>query len=106
MSDESLRCRFIVQLLTDYLEDALSSPVHNRVADHLTECDACSAFLDQMRMIMRATGAIDDEQLSPSTRQALLSQFHDWYDEQHQASTNPREAEQELLTRRSARRAS
>lgn len=83
MSDESMRCRYIVQLLTDYLEDALSSPAHNRVADHLAECDACSAFLDQMRAIIRATGTVDDDHLSPSTRQALLTQFRDWYDEQH-----------------------
>lgn len=105
MSDESLRCRFIVQLLTDYLEDALSSPVHNRVAEHLAECDACSAFLDQMRAIIRAIGTTDVDQLSPDTRQALLSQFRGWYDEQHQAGANPPEAEdEELATGRSTRR--
>lgn len=98
MSEESLHCRFIVQLLTDYLEDALSSPEHNRVADHLAECEACSAFLDQMRTIIRITGTVDDDQLSPTTRQALLSQFRDWYDEHRSADVEPPEEEAEELS--------
>ena len=97
LSDESLHCRFIVQLLTDYLEDALSSPEHNRVADHLAECEACSAFLDQMRTIIRATGTIDDEQLSPGTKSALISQFRGWYDEHRSADAEPPETADEDL---------
>jgi anti-sigma factor RsiW len=102
LSEESLRCRFIVQLLTDYLEDALSSPEHNRVADHLAECEACSAFLDQMRTIIRVTGTVDDDQLSPNTKHALLSQFRDWYDEHRSSDAVPPEAEDEELSGLSA----
>jgi predicted anti-sigma-YlaC factor YlaD len=85
VSEDSLRCRFVVQLLTEYLEDALSSETRARVTDHLAGCDACSAFLDQLQKLIRATGAVDEEQLSPTTKNALLNQFRDWYDEQRSA---------------------
>lgn len=58
MSSSSLRsdpvtCREVVELVTDYLERALSAADHDRVDRHLEDCAECAVFVEQMVTTMR-----------------------------------------------------
>jgi anti-sigma factor RsiW len=53
---EKLRCRQAVELLTDYLEGALSPRAQARLQGHLRACDGCRAYLEQLRATISALG--------------------------------------------------
>ena len=71
-------CREMVELVTDYLEGALSRREHRRFERHIAGCDGCSAYLEEMRRTLRVLGRLDEETISPEARDALLHAFRDW----------------------------
>jgi anti-sigma factor RsiW len=75
-----LTCQELVELVTNYLDDALSGTTRARFDRHLSGCDGCSAYLRQMRDTIRVTGAITEEQLEPAQRDRLLRAFRTWRD--------------------------
>src|SRR5947209_5607491 len=44
-----LACAEVVEVITDYLEGRLSARDRRRFEAHLTGCDGCDAYLEQMR---------------------------------------------------------
>lgn len=70
-----MNCSHIVELITDYLEDALPLDVRARVEDHLAGCDGCTAYLDRYRTTIRLTGMLTEDQVAPEVREALLQVF-------------------------------
>jgi len=58
-----------VELITDYLEDALTPAERVRVEDHLSHCGDCAAYLAQMRCLIAL--ARDGEQDVPASTEAL-----------------------------------
>jgi predicted anti-sigma-YlaC factor YlaD len=71
-------CRQVVQLLTDYLEGALSDADRVRVQEHLAGCAACRAFLGQLRAAGRVTAALAAAEVPAALRAELISAFRDW----------------------------
>jgi len=71
-------CREMVELVTDYLEGALSWRERRRFERHIAGCDGCRAYLEQMRQTLRVLGRLDEETISPEARDALLHAFRDW----------------------------
>jgi predicted anti-sigma-YlaC factor YlaD len=68
-------CRELVELVTDYLEGALTGDEHARFEAHLAECEGCRRYVDQMRTtvdLTRASGAVHD---APPQMDALLEAF-------------------------------
>jgi anti-sigma factor RsiW len=53
MPPRPLSCPEIVELSTDYLEDALDASVREAVELHLNVCDGCRAYISQQRAIPR-----------------------------------------------------
>ena len=47
---KDITCHQAVALVSDYLEGSLSRRDRRRLERHLKDCDACSAYLDQMRV--------------------------------------------------------
>ena len=43
-----MECRELVELLTEYLEEALPAAERARLEAHLAACDDCTAFLVQL----------------------------------------------------------
>jgi predicted anti-sigma-YlaC factor YlaD len=72
MAYDDIPCREIVELVTDYLEDALSPDVQVAVERHLLICDGCAAYLDQMRETIRLTGALRSDDVPPEVIETLL----------------------------------
>ncbi len=73
--NENITCREIVEIVTDYLEDALTPEERETVELHLVMCDGCVDYLDQMREAIRLTGQLTDESLSPELEEALIRAF-------------------------------
>ena len=56
-----LTCRQAVELVTEHLEGALPDVDRARFEPHLAECDACTAYLAQMRATVGALGHLDQD---------------------------------------------
>ncbi len=73
-----LACQEMVELVTAYLEGALSADDTARFEAHLADCDGCTRYVEQMRQTIAALGRIPPESLSPQAEAALLEAFRDW----------------------------
>ena len=71
-------CEEMVELVTDYLEGALSRRDRRRFEAHLSGCDHCTEFLQQMRTTIALTGSFADDGLSPDRQSELLTLFRQW----------------------------
>lgn len=72
-----LTCIELVELVTDHLELTLDPVERQRFEDHLTECDDCAAYLDQMRLTIRLSGSLRRDELHPAVLDALTATFRD-----------------------------
>jgi anti-sigma factor RsiW len=77
-----LTCKQLVELVTDYLEGALSAADRQRFETHLDDCAACSRYLDQMRTTIRMLGRLTEDSLPTGARERLLDVFREWKNEQ------------------------
>jgi anti-sigma factor RsiW len=78
LNGEDLQCVEFVELITDYLEDALPDDLRARVEAHLETCPGCPNAIEQLRTVIDLTGRLsesDVEDLDPLQREALLSTF-------------------------------
>lgn len=75
---EDLTCAELVELVTEYLEDALPPRDRQRFEEHLASCDGCAAHLHQMRSTIAAVGRLTEEGLSEAAKRDLLEAFRDW----------------------------
>lgn len=79
--DDDLPCIRVVDLITDYLDEAMPPHERARLDEHLAECDDCVTVLEQFRTTIAVTGqlAIDDvDRLGEATRTQLLGAFRQW----------------------------
>jgi anti-sigma factor RsiW len=71
-------CQQAVELVTDYLEGALSRRDRNRFEAHLSGCPHCTEYLAQMRMTIAAAGRIEPDALEPEVRDELVALYRRW----------------------------
>jgi anti-sigma factor RsiW len=76
-SDEIV-CRELVELVTPYLEDALPPDERALVEQHLSKCDGCDAYVQQMRLTIRAIGHVSEDAITSKTREDVLAIFRNW----------------------------
>jgi anti-sigma factor RsiW len=77
----NLACQQAVELVTDYLEDALSHAARHRFEAHLADCPHCTEYLAQMRATIKLTGQLTPADLSPDMREELIALYRRWKDE-------------------------
>jgi anti-sigma factor RsiW len=70
-----LVCQQAVELMSDYLDGSLSRRDRRRLEKHLTACDACTAYLEQMRVTIAASGVVAPEDLEPDVLETLTDLF-------------------------------
>ena len=75
---EELACNEFVEIVTDYLEDALDPQRRQRFDAHIAECEGCEVYLEQIRTTVATAGRLRERTLAPETREALLGLFRDW----------------------------
>jgi len=73
-----LACKELVELITDYLEAALSDEDRTRFEDHLVMCGGCGEYLRQMRSVIGLSRKLSEEPLAESVRDELLTIFRRW----------------------------
>ncbi|TML03097.1 MAG: zf-HC2 domain-containing protein [Actinobacteria bacterium] len=73
-----MTCQELVELVTDYLEDALSDRDHARFDEHIALCPMCQVHLEQLRTTIRAMGRIGERDLDPGVLAELQERFRDW----------------------------
>ena len=71
-------CEEMVELVTDYLEGSLTRRDRRRFEAHLSGCDHCTDFLQQMRTTIVLTRSLADEDLSTIRQSELLILFRRW----------------------------
>jgi anti-sigma factor RsiW len=77
-----LVCQQAVELVTDYLEGALSRQSRRRFEVHLAGCPHCTEYLAQMRETIRLTGRLEPEDLTPQQRDEFVELYRRWRAEQ------------------------
>jgi predicted anti-sigma-YlaC factor YlaD len=78
VTDQQLTCEELVELVTDYLEGALTEVDRRRFEEHLVVCGGCSNYLDQVRTTIELTGQVTLDDLMDETKAELLAAFRDW----------------------------
>ena len=68
-------CREVVELVTEYLEGAMTPEERTALELHLHYCDGCATFLAQIRQTAALAGGLPEERISDETREALLVAF-------------------------------
>jgi anti-sigma factor RsiW len=74
----SLVCRQVVELVTDYLEDALSAAERRRFEAHLKHCPHCTEYVRQMRSTVRLTGQVDAEPMPAELEDEFIALYRRW----------------------------
>ena len=77
-NEPGLTCTQVVELVTDYLEGGLSEADRARFDTHLSECDGCTNYLDQMRVTIAVVGRVREEDLSAEAKAGLVAAFRGW----------------------------
>lgn len=57
-NDLRIACTDAIELVTDYLEAALTADDIERFETHLDHCDGCRIYLDQIKMTVRLIGTV------------------------------------------------
>ena len=78
MSGEDLTCKEVVEIVSDYLEGVLSPEDRQRFDAHVSACEGCTAYVEQMRETIRLTGKLTAEQVPVEQRERLRQAFRDW----------------------------
>lgn len=76
-----MACQELVELVTAYLDGSLSRADRRRFRAHIRGCEHCTAYVEQMRLMIEASGRITEEDLDPTMRSELLEAFRSWSEE-------------------------
>jgi anti-sigma factor RsiW len=74
---ERVVCQQWVELVTAYLDSTLPRPVTKAIDRHLAHCRHCREYLKQMRLTIRLTGELRDEDVPDEVIDALEAAFRD-----------------------------
>jgi len=75
---EHVTCQEVVELVSDYLDQALAPEEASLFEQHVNFCDGCDWYLDQMRSTVATVGRITEADVPPQTRDKLLAAFREW----------------------------
>jgi anti-sigma factor RsiW len=73
-----LTCKEMVEIVTDYLEGAMSEEDRSRFQRHLATCEGCTGYLRQMRETIRLTGMLTEDRIPEGQKEQLLVAFRGW----------------------------
>jgi anti-sigma factor RsiW len=75
---EDLTCADLVELVTDYVEGALSDDDRQRFEEHIVFCRACSNYYEQMRRTIELSGRLTEDDVPAGAEESLLAVFRSW----------------------------
>ena len=73
-----MACQELVELVTAYFDSSLSRRDRRRFEAHIRGCEHCTAYVEQMRLLIAATGRLTEDDIEPEARDELLAVFRGW----------------------------
>jgi len=73
-----MTCEHLVDLVTDYLEGALSEADRARFDEHIAECPMCQDHLGRMRAIIGELGRLHVLDIDPAALAEMQRRFRGW----------------------------
>jgi anti-sigma factor RsiW len=71
-------CQEAVELVTSYLEGALSRSQRRRFESHLAACPHCTEYLAQIRRTIELTGSVRPDDLTEQMQDDLIEIYRQW----------------------------
>jgi len=81
MATNEMTCQELVELVTEYLENALPDEQRQRFEAHLVNCNECNDYMKQMSTTIRLMGRLTEDSIVGKTRKDLLRVFRNWKSE-------------------------
>ena len=75
---EHISCQEVVELVTDYLEGAMPPGEVARFEHHLSLCEGCAFYVEQIRMTIEAVGRVGEEDVPAEIRDELVAAFREF----------------------------
>jgi anti-sigma factor RsiW len=75
---EPLSCQDVVELITEYLEGSLPPGRRLGFEEHVAICPPCRNYFGQFRQTIQVGKQIQEEELPPAVRDALVDVFRNW----------------------------
>ena len=72
-------CQQAVELVTDYIEGALSRADRRRFESHLAGCPHCTEYFEQMRVTIQLSGRVEPDELPPEVRHEIVALYRKWH---------------------------
>jgi anti-sigma factor RsiW len=72
-----INCRGLVEVVTDYIEGALTPAQAAVVERHLETCEGCRRYLAQMRVTIATLGRLREDDVPDEMRQRLRAAFRE-----------------------------
>ncbi|HUC25247.1 MAG TPA: zf-HC2 domain-containing protein [Streptosporangiaceae bacterium] len=76
--NHDIACQQAVEMVSDYLEDALERAEKQRFEKHLSVCPHCTEYLAQVRETIRLAGRLTPDDLSQPMREAFTDLYRRW----------------------------
>jgi anti-sigma factor RsiW len=71
-------CQELVELVTAYFDEGLSRRDRRRFEAHISGCEHCTTYVEQMRQVIAASGRLTEEDIPAVAREELLVAFRGW----------------------------
>jgi predicted anti-sigma-YlaC factor YlaD len=78
VNQNQLNCQEVVELVTDYLEQALVPEMQAQFEEHIAECPGCDTYLAQVQQTIMMLRKLTELQVFPESKQELLEIFQKW----------------------------
>ena len=77
-SHDHLSCQEVVELVTHYLDGALSAEDAALFEQHLNFCEGCVWYVDQIKKTAETLGEVREEDVPPEAKDRLMTAFRAW----------------------------
>ena len=77
-SQDHISCQQVVDLVTEYLEGAMTVDDRSLFEQHVNFCDGCVWYVDQIKTAVATVGRVHEDDLPVEMRERLLIAFRDW----------------------------
>jgi len=74
---EHVTCQEVVELVSDYLDQALPPEEASLFEQHVNFCDGCDRYLDPLRSTVATVGRVTEQEVPEETRGKLLAAFRE-----------------------------
>jgi hypothetical protein len=72
-----ITCRQLVELASDYLERALAAEDTELFEQHLTYCEGCERYVDEIRRTIGIGGRLRQDEVPAETLERLMGDFRE-----------------------------